>query len=524
MPACPLATASRPSCASCAPAPARTSSASWGLAALTRIVRKWLLFSDRDLLPVTLGAVAAHRRCYDASPWLLLVAPSSGTKTEIVRMTEALSGVYPLSKLTARTLASGLDKNGSDPSLLARLTDEVLVVKDLTTVLELRPDERQVIFAQLREVFDGRYDESWGTGKELHWRGRLGFLAGVTPIIDQHHHAMAILGPRFLLFRTKSPDREEAADRAMRNNGREVEMRAELAGATAAFLASLEGRPLPEVPDDARWWLAKVAAFVTRARSPVLRDGYKRELDYAPEPELPMRFAKQLHNLAQGIALVSGRPAVTPKDLRRVGRVALDCLPAIRRTVLLTLSGLEGQPSTGQVAQAAQCASGTVRRALEDLQALRLVICIKATKQGQADRWTPTADCRAALAVLDYPGGSVPEKPREPSHTQSDEPATLWDAAPADGASHERETNCWQCRRELATGDDAPCGMCGWLVCPCGACEEGCDGEADRRAGAEASLDEAEMGEPAQEPDWLRDADYVSRRNWYREHPGGDAA
>jgi len=47
--------------------------------------------------------------------------------------------------------------------------------------------------------------------------------AGVTEAIDQHHHAMAILGPRFLLLRPRTPDRQEVALRAMENDGRDYE-------------------------------------------------------------------------------------------------------------------------------------------------------------------------------------------------------------------------------------------------------------------------------------------------------------
>ena len=65
---------------------------------------------------------------------------------------------------------------------LARLKDEILVLKDFTTVLQRHREERQKILAQLREIYDGRFDKVWGTGRELHWRGRLGFLAGVAEI------------------------------------------------------------------------------------------------------------------------------------------------------------------------------------------------------------------------------------------------------------------------------------------------------------------------------------------------------
>lgn len=165
-------------------------------------ITSFLLLKDPDVLPVMLGAMAAHR--FGGTPvWLLLVAPLSGTKTELIRALERVPGTYFLSDLTARTFASGLETHRADPSLLARLQEEVLLFKDFTTVLEMHREERQAILAQLREIYDGRFDKPWGTGKELHWKGRLGFIAGVTPIIDSHHSVLAVLGARFVMLRVE---------------------------------------------------------------------------------------------------------------------------------------------------------------------------------------------------------------------------------------------------------------------------------------------------------------------------------
>ena len=92
--------------------------------------------------------------------------------------------MLPLSDLTDKTLASGLTPDkGDDPSLLSRLLNAVMVFKDFTTVLEMRREQRAAVLAQLREIYDGRFDKSWGTGKELHWQGRLSVLAGVTSAV-----------------------------------------------------------------------------------------------------------------------------------------------------------------------------------------------------------------------------------------------------------------------------------------------------------------------------------------------------
>lgn len=152
------------------------------------------------MLRILLGALLAHRLGGDPV-WLLLIAPSGGAKTELLSATYLVPGVFPLSELTARTFASGLDSDRGEPSLLARPKDEVLVLNDFTTLLEASREERQAVLAQLREIYDGRFDKAWGTGKELHWRGRLGFLAGGHAHHRQNQAVLSVLGERFVQVR-----------------------------------------------------------------------------------------------------------------------------------------------------------------------------------------------------------------------------------------------------------------------------------------------------------------------------------
>jgi hypothetical protein len=364
-------------------------------------ITSFLLLNDPDLLPVLLGAMASH--CFQGTPvWLLIVAPPSGTKTELIVALANVPQVYFLSEVTAHTFASGLNPPGEDPSLLARLTNEVLLLKDFTSLLELPHDERQGILAQLREIYDGKYTKKWGTGKRLDWEGRLGFLAGVTPIIDSYHSVMNMLGERFLLLRVLQPDRQEMAKKALKNATKEGEMRRTLRALMHGFLTSLPDEP-PSVPATLCEQLATIADFVTRCRSGVVRDGYRRELEYAPEPEMPARLAKQLFELLRGVALVCGHQEATQEDYDRIARVALDCIPAARRTVLRTIATLRameaGALTTAKVAQTAQYSTAAVRRALEDLQALGI---LHVTKGGQsvADKWQPRQEWHAALDTL----------------------------------------------------------------------------------------------------------------------------
>lgn len=350
------------------------------MADLQAVFKRWLLLADDDYLPIFTGAVLAHRLTSDPV-WLMIVAPPGGTKTEMIASLYEYPGIYPLSKLTARTLASGFG-NRTDASLLSRLTNEILVLKDFTTVLEISHDERQAILAQLREVYDGRLDATWGTGGELHWEGRLGFLAGVTQAIDKHQQAMALLGERFVLFRPRMADRAELALCAVERSGQEVQMRPALRSAMHRFLRA-RGFLAPIVDDAMLRVLASLGDFVTRARSPVERDA-NRNLSYAPEPEAPTRFTKVLKSLAQGIALAHDAARVTEREMRLIVRVAFDSLPPIRRAVLLALSR-NREASVAQLAEAVapHCSSTSVRRALEDLQALGVVQCVEHSLSGE---------------------------------------------------------------------------------------------------------------------------------------------
>ena len=352
-------------------------SATVTLAEVEETFRRWLLMPDMGALRFALTLLVGHRLKGDPA-WGLIVAPPSGSKTEIIRSLEGIPGVYPLSELTARTFASGLDCGKRDPSLLTRLSNHVLALKDFTTVLTMHREERQAILAQLREIYDGRYDKAWGTGKEVHWRGRLGFVAGVTPIIDVHHAVHQVLGERFLLFRSSQPDRREMALIAMRGRGHETEMRQGLREVMARFAAGLSCDCPPPMPESYEGCLASLADVVSTARSGVIRDQRNRDLTLAPEPEAPARLAKQLAAITLAHAIIRGAEQVADVDYRFAFKVARDCIPSVRLLVMDVLARATDYVSTSAIAAVVKYPTTTVRRALEDLAALSIVAISKA--------------------------------------------------------------------------------------------------------------------------------------------------
>jgi len=377
--------------------PGTAESAPATLAEVEEAFGRWLLMPDMGGLRFALAILAGHRIGGDPL-WGLVVAPPSGTKTEIIRALEAVPRIYPLSELTARTFASGLEGGKRDPSLLPRLSDHILTLKDFTTVLTMHREERQAILAQLREIYDGRYDKAWGTGKELHWRGRVGFIAGVTPIIDLHHAVHQVLGERFILYRLAQPDRRTMAIRALRGRGHEEQMRGELRDVVGRFVASLDTSTPPSLPAAFEGRLAALADFVSRARSGVVRERSSHDLTLAPEPEAPARLAKQLANLTVGHAIIRSAD-VEGADYAFTYRVALDCLPQIRLQVIDTLEGATTYITTSQVAAKIGYPTITARRTLEDLAALGIVAVSKAETRGQADNWQLAEGARGLLGI-----------------------------------------------------------------------------------------------------------------------------
>ena len=221
--------------------------------------------------------------------------------------------------------------------------------------------------------------------QEFH-HGLLGFIAGVTPVIDKHHGVMAILGPRFLQLRLIQPDRHQAGLRAMENIERDdTRIRRALQQRVQAFIASLP-TTAPSISASRKRDLAEIAEFVTRARSAVERDPYTRDVAYTPTPEMPPRFARQLLSLAHGVALVSGHAEVSDQDVQRVVRVGLDGIPPDRRACLEYLASAPGPVAAGDAATELSCSQSHARRTLQDLGVLGLTTT-SPTTQPDTGRW-----------------------------------------------------------------------------------------------------------------------------------------
>ncbi len=341
-----------------------------GLEEVKQVFKKWLFLKDDNLIDVSLAVIVANY-FLDADPlWLLIVAPSSGAKTEVLRSLDGCRNVYFLSNLTKATLVSG-QKGENDASLLPKLSSHILVMKDFTTVLEMRADDKAEILAQLREIYDGKYEKAFGTGKVFKWKGHVGFLAGVTTAIDDSLLVKQVLGERFILYRTIHEDRKSMTRQALRNTGKEKDMRNDLNQIFKDFLNQFQKVDrLLNCPDNIEENIIYLADLTAVARSSVPREGTgDRIIKYVPDPELPPRLAKQFKLLACGLALVREKGHVTDDEYYILKKIAFDTVPKQRKIAIKALLS-DDWLKTREVADKIRYPVSTTKIILEDLHVL----------------------------------------------------------------------------------------------------------------------------------------------------------
>lgn len=293
----------------------------------------WLHLPDLDVIDVLFGSILANRLSGDPL-WMFLIAPAGGTKTEFCMSLADAPTVECLSSLTPHTLVSGANFGGGDPSLLPRLRNRILVIKDFTTILNLHPTDREAIFGILRDAYDGEFTKSFGNGITRHYKSKFGIIAGVTPAIEHYVEDNVALGERFLRYKLLIADsisgRQEFLKRALKNSSHEKEMRLELRAIAKSVLSyKYESHTLPEASESTEEQIISIAQILSMFRGVVSRNRYTNEVQHKPFHELGTRLTKQFIKLACGISLFRNERRITKEVLTIVRKVAESTIPTL---------------------------------------------------------------------------------------------------------------------------------------------------------------------------------------------------
>ena len=312
--------------------------------------------------------------------WLLTIAPPSNAKTEILRAFNDHPDTYFLSSLTASTFISGkkAEKSDPNPSLLFKLNDKTLILKDFTTILSMRHEQRQEIISQLREIHDGSCSKAFGTGQTIFWKGHVGLIAACTPVYDKYYSVIGAMGDRFLLYRNKTNNAREMAIQAQKAVGKEVEMRDEIRKSFFRFINQFGEMKNTEIKSDETILnkIVNLACFCSYARCPVERDSYTRNIQYQPEPEGTPRLTKQFIQLGNALALIHGKDTIDEHVYEILKRIGKDLISVQRLKILEYIweeqksEKVFGCPSTKEIATALKMPINTALFILEDFMVI----------------------------------------------------------------------------------------------------------------------------------------------------------
>lgn len=348
--------------------------------------KKWLLMKSTEALDILYGAIFANR--LDGDPlWIFLVAPPGGMKTELLMSVSNAPKIYTTTSLTPHALISGANfAGGGDPSLIPKLNNKVLIIKDFTTILSLNSLAREEIFGVLRDIYDGRTEKQFGNGIVRRYESRFGIIAGVTPIIETVNISNMSLGERFIKYKIKQVDNSgrESIKQALLNLKQNSLMRQQLLEIGTAAL-DREVDFIPDLGDEIMERIVSLAQFIARLRGVVSRERYTGTVNFKPMSEIGTRIAKQLCKLAMGIAIFKGDHDISEATYDTIVNVGKDTIPDRVEEIVkqLFIHERPGESnSTQDISRWSKFPLDTTRFMLQDLSLLEIV-ARDSMRQGQ---------------------------------------------------------------------------------------------------------------------------------------------
>lgn len=378
------------------------------LTMLLETFRKHLYLSDTCHIEVALATVAANRSHGDPV-WMLIVGSPSSGKTEPLNAVTGLDEVVSVSTITQGSLLSGSAKSertkDSTGGLLKQIGQRgMLVIKDFGSVISMAGDQRAMVLAALREVYDGRWDRTVGTnmGQTISWEGHVGLLGAVTSQIDSAHGVSASLGERYALIRMPEEDVRSKSVRAISTAGQEVTFRPELNSAVKDFFLDIEEPPAFPFTEEELETLVLAAEFTTRGRSPVERDAtLKYEISNKLDTEHPTRFGKMMASLYRAMVYIG---ISRERGLDLIRRISCDSMPPIRLALIKALNSIADGDSRNakELAAMAGYPYTTSLRVLEELEVHG--VCYPITDKGRNVAWIPSPWIREHASVFEVEG------------------------------------------------------------------------------------------------------------------------
>jgi hypothetical protein len=307
----------------------------------------------------------------------LLGPPSTGKSELCIYPLTSQEQIVQVSTITESSFISAFDpKCGILPNLNGKPKNGVLLFSDFSNFLALTPEVRSKLQAQMREIYDGKYQKHAGNQKSaIEWEGKVSILAACTPDLERYWTLENSLGDRFLQIRLNPPDPDSIYPYMEKQQTiGKAQLQKKTQRLIDQFLEDVSDHPEVSPPStELNKYIFQLTNICVSLRQAVHHD-FRGEATGVGTKEGTPRFARMAINLAKTHAKIFGRTSLKPSDNRLMKRVLLDTCPSRRLHIIqFLLNHSEPINITDCLAQFPGIPFTTMRRLLEDLHLLQLV-------------------------------------------------------------------------------------------------------------------------------------------------------
>ena len=359
--------------------PLRSEQALERFTALKNHLERWYYQPDLQSLLITLSVGVSHFVPNADPVWLFVMGPSGGGKSTInIRATSCLPRTHSVSDLTENSILSGYHVNTKKKTASIGLLVDIgqsgiVLMKDFTTILSKREDERKKIIAAMREIHDGQYTRVLGNVGKIGWSGKATIIAATTQSLEGCWAVLRDMGERFIQVRTNRADGVQVAQAAINQIGHEKAIADKTLKLTKAFIDfdtlafNSNGFHWNEQFDQIKY----LAEYVAHCRATTHHVNNREEAVKVGETEAPSRLMKAFGQIAHAHALLF-RKSIGEEEMNAVRRVALDSIQTPRARILGLIPDDADIPRPA-IARLTGMANSTVGWVASELHALGII-------------------------------------------------------------------------------------------------------------------------------------------------------
>lgn len=269
------------------------------LAEVYKRLSKWLYITDTYRIDLILATVISNQARETKPLWIFTVGQSGDGKSEIVGALMDYPDVIFIDKITANTMATGKTHKGKKvPDMGEELQDSshILIFSDLATLKSVNKDEKNEIWGQFRELYDGKINKRTGNDtKAIYKNCHVTLMACTTPDIKEEYAIHNQLGTREFCYDIEShqEDDDEKMDRALSHMEQESIMKKDLREIIQSFLNNRKFKKDMEIDADIGQWIKDRCKELALFRATASFETRTGELRGYASREVPTRLVQQ---------------------------------------------------------------------------------------------------------------------------------------------------------------------------------------------------------------------------------------